>query len=79
MDSGKRRTDQVRRAVADLTANQVADGFLPGDVNRILREQNEPMGAWEVRAELSALERGGEIRLDTARGRWIRLSLAQSA
>lgn len=77
---GKRRTDRVRKAVDDLLASGKADdGFLPGDVNRQLREQNEPLGAWEVRGELSRLERLGELRLDPASGRWVRAALRQSA
>lgn len=77
---GKRRTDRVRKAVDDLLTSGSADeGFRPGDVNRLLREQNEPMGAWEVRGELSQLERLGELRLDAASGRWFRAALRQSA
>ncbi len=77
---GKRRTDRVRKAVDELLASgRGEDGFLPGDVNRLLRDQNEPMGAWEVRGELSQLERLGELRVDAASGRWFRSALRQSA
>jgi len=73
MLTGKRRTDRVRDAVERLmTEDDAGRGFLPGDVNALLREQNEPMGAWEVRGELTKLERLGDIRLDSATGRWHR-------
>ena len=64
-----RRTDLVRAVVEAV----VADGhreFRPGDVVSRLREQNQPMGAWEVRGELSKLEAAGEIELDPATAVW---------
>lgn len=73
MSTGKRHTDRVRQAVDRLLEEaQDGRGFLPGDVNAVLRKHNEPMGAWEVRGELSALERMGYLRLDAATGRWQR-------
>lgn len=73
MLTGKRRTDRVRQAVDQLLAEaQEGPGFLPGDINALLREQNEPMGAWEVRGELSTLEDLGYLRLDPGSGRWQR-------
>lgn len=73
MLTGKRRTDRVREAVEQLLADATdGRGFLPGDVNALLRGHNEPMGAWEVRGELSTLERQGFLRLDAASGRWQR-------
>lgn len=73
MLTGKRRTDRVRQAVDQLLAgDQEGRGFLPGDINAVLREHNEPMGAWEVRGELSTLERLGYLRLDAASGRWLK-------
>jgi len=74
MSTGKRHTDRVRHTVDQLLAEaQDGQGFLPGDVNALLRQQNEPMGAWEVRGELSTLERMGYLRLDAASGRWQRV------
>lgn len=71
MLTGKRRTDRVRQAVERLLADDEADGtFLPRDVNALLRESNEPMGAWEVRGELSKLERQGVLHCDAVTGRW---------
>ncbi len=80
MMTGKRRTDRVRRAIDDLlAAGHDHKGFLPRDVNRLLREQNAPMGAWEVRGELSRLEQLGELKLDAPTGRWLRAELRKSA
>jgi len=65
----ERRTDLVRAAIDAL----VADGhgeFRPGDVVSRLRAQNQPMGTWEVRGELSKLEAAGEIELDPATAVW---------
>ncbi len=42
----------------------------PGAINARLRELGEPLGTWEVRGELSALERSGEIVNDPATGAW---------
>jgi len=71
MLTGKRRTDRVRKAVEQLLADDLdGRGFLPGDINALLRQHNEPMGAWEVRGELSTLERQGFLNLDSASGRW---------
>ncbi|MCC5874262.1 MAG: hypothetical protein JJU22_17810 [Gammaproteobacteria bacterium] len=71
MLTGKRRTDRVREAVEQLLADDHdGRGFLPGDVNVLLRKHNEPMGAWEVRGELTKLERQGYLNLDAGSGRW---------
>lgn len=64
-----RRTKTVYAVVQQL----VRDGrssFLPGDVNSALRERGQPMGTWEVRSELSALEAARLIELDPESGRW---------
>jgi len=39
-----------------------------------LREWNQPMGAWEVRGELSKLEAAGEIELEPAAATWRRVN-----
>lgn len=80
MLTGKRRTDRVRNAVERLLADERhARGFLPGDVNAELRDDNEPMGAWEVRGELSALERQGYLCVDADTGRWLQAEQRKSA
>lgn len=80
MLTGKRRTDRVRQAIATLLEREAApDGFRPGDINRILREENEPMGAWEVRGELTRLEQLGELELNPETGCWFRAQQRKSA
>jgi len=69
----QRRTDLVRAVIDAL----VADGHRecrPGDVVSRLREWNQPMGAWEVRGELSKLEAAGEIELEPAAATWRRVN-----
>ena len=44
--------------------------FRPGDVTAHLRAQGLPIGAWEVRGELSNLERMGLIELDEDAAVW---------
>jgi len=59
--------------VASVVEKLVADGraeFRPGDVVSRLREQNQPMGTWEVRGELSKLEAEGMIENDADTGLW---------
>lgn len=65
----KRRT----HTVYDIIQALFADGkpsIRPGDVNTVLREQGMPMGAWEVRAEFSKLEREAAIECDPETGNW---------
>ncbi len=69
MSLEQRRTDLVRSVIDEL----VAEGhrtFSPGDVVSRLRQQNQPMGAWEVRGELSKLEAEGTIENDPASAAW---------
>ncbi len=76
MSLEQRQTDLVRSVVEAL----VADGrepFRPGDVVSRLREQNQPMGTWEVRGALSRLEAEGTIVLDPASASW-RMAEARS-
>lgn len=80
MLTGERRTNRVRAAIAELLDQLGTEtGFRPGDVNRVLREKNQPMGAWEVRGELSKLEANGELALDPDTALWFRAALQQSA
>ena len=64
-----RRTKLVLEAVQALV-KAGANGFAPADIGAHLRAHGEPMGAWEVRGELSNLEASGDVRLDTASARW---------
>jgi hypothetical protein len=45
--------------------------FRPGDIVTRLREENQPLGTWEVRGELSILEAAGVLRVDPASGAWM--------
>lgn len=44
--------------------------FRPGDITARLRADGAPFGAWEVRGELSNLERLGLIVLDEDAATW---------
>lgn len=70
-----RRVLQVARALLE----QQPDGIRPGEINARLRAENEPMGAWEVRGELSRLERSGELALDPATALWQEAEQGQDA
>lgn len=73
MSLDQRRTDLVIAVIEKL----VADGrtaFQPGDVVERLRQQNQPMGSWEVRGELSRLEAEGVLALDPNTAEWRKAS-----
>jgi hypothetical protein len=66
-----RRTDLVLRVFEELlSTGRYDDGLRPGDIGTRLRELGTPLGSWEIRYELTALERLGTIALDEATGRW---------
>ena len=69
MSEQARRTKTVFDA---LTALQEAGetAFRPGDVTAHLRASGNPVEAWEVRGELSNLERLGLIELDEETATW---------
>ncbi|MDE0421595.1 MAG: hypothetical protein OXK76_12015 [Gammaproteobacteria bacterium] len=69
MSEQARRTKTVYDAV---TALQEAGNpaFRPGDVTAHLRESGTPFGAWEIRGELTNLERLGLIVLDEGSATW---------
>ncbi len=69
MSLERRRMDLVASVVEKLVADGRAE-FHPGDVVSRLREQNQPMGTWEVRGELSKLEAEGMIENDPDTGAW---------
>lgn len=80
MLTGKRRTDRVREAINTLLEQeQDPEGFRPAAVNRVLRNQNQPLGAWEVRGELSYLEQLGELELNPETGTWRKVQARKSA
>jgi DNA-binding FadR family transcriptional regulator len=65
----RRRVDLVMRVFKELVAAG-ATGVSPGAINTRLRELAEPMGTWEVRGALTALEADGEIVVDERSGAW---------
>lgn len=69
MSEQARRTKTVFDAVAALhDAGNTA--FRPGDVTAHLRASGAPIGAWEIRGELSNLERLGLIVIDDNSATW---------
>ena len=69
MSEQARRTKTVFDAVTALRdAGDTA--FRPGDVTAHLRAKGTPIGAWQVRGELTILERLGLIALDEASATW---------
>ena len=69
MSEQARRTKTVFDAVTALKA-QGSTAFRPGDVTAHLRASGTPFGAWEVRGELTNLERLGLILLDEDLATW---------
>ena len=69
MSEQARRTKTVFDAVSALQSVG-ATPFRPGDVTAHLRANVEPVGAWEVRGELTNLQRMGLIVLDEDTATW---------
>ena len=69
MSQAERTTRRVEKIIRELVAGGTAE-FRPGDVAERLREINEPLGTWAVRAELSKLEAAGIIAVDENTGAW---------
>ena len=69
MSERARRTKTVFDAVVALREGGAAS-FRPGDVAGYLRDEGRPFGAWEVRGELTNLERLGLIVLDEEIAVW---------
>ncbi len=79
MATDLRRTHLVRRVFEELAQRPGGDaGIRPGAINAELRARETPMGAWEVRVELTHLEAAGEVRCDPATGLWFLADAAQS-
>lgn len=67
-----KRAETLRAIICEL-ADSGRRTFRPGDVCSVLRERNQPMGAWLVRGEFHKLEAQGLITLDPATGDWHRV------
>lgn len=69
MSLAQRRTNLVLAVIEELV-EQGRREFRPGDVVSRLRERNQPLGAWEVRGELSNLEAEGVIEVNAETALW---------
>ena len=69
MSNRQIRTEAVYAVIQELFAGgKIA--VRPGDVNSALREQDTPLGTWEVRAEFARLEQLNRIECDADTGMW---------
>ena len=75
MSIDRKRTEILFGLICELDGNGQAE-FRPGDLCALLRERNQPMGAWMVRREFSKLEDEGLIAIDPASGAWHRTGQA---
>ena len=75
MSIDRKRTETVFDLICELVASEQAE-FRPGDICSLLRDRNQPMGAWMVRREFSKLEDEGLIAVDPASGAWHRTGQA---
>ncbi len=76
MSIDRKRTETVYGIVCQLAESGRAV-FRPGDVCSVLREVNQPMGAWLVRGEFHKLEEEALIEAIPETGDW-RLTAAPS-
>ena len=67
----KRRTEIVEAAIDEIIENGKAE-FKPGDVADLLRDKNDPISVWQLRAEFSSLEESGVIDFDSETALWKR-------
>ena len=71
MSIDRKRTETLYALICELTEAGQTE-FRPGDLCTLLRERNQPLGAWLVRREFSTLEAQGCIAIDPASGLWQR-------
>ncbi len=69
MSLNQRRTRQVFDAFQAIAATG-RNPIQSGEINAYLREQNLPMGSWEVRGELSNLEARGLVVHNAEENLW---------
>lgn len=75
MSIEQRELDQIYQVIKVLVSDGRAE-FRPGHVADALRASGEPMGTWQIRATMSALEAAGLIAHDPDHNLW---SLAADA
>ena len=78
MSIDRKRTETLYALICELTETGQTE-FRPGDLCALLRERNQPLGAWLVRRELSTLEAQGLIAIDPASSLWRRTGKQQPA
>ena len=66
LSAGSEKTD----APANQNNGGSKGGFTQSDISAYLRAHGEPMSAWEVRGELTSLERAGAVRIESATAIW---------
>ncbi len=71
MSIERKRTETLYGLICEVVQAGQSE-FRPGDICSLLRERNQPLGAWMVRREFSALEALGLIAIDPATGFWRR-------
>ena len=71
MSTDKRRTEIVEAAIDEIIENGKAE-FKPGDIADLLRDKNDPISVWQLRAEFSSLEESGVIDFDSETALWKR-------
>ena len=69
MSIDKRRTEIVEAAIDEIIENGKA-AFKPGDVADLLRDKNDPISVWQLRAECSSLEEAWLIDFDSETALW---------
>ena len=71
MSIDKRRSEIVEAVIDEIVENGKAR-FKPGDVADLLRDKNNPISVWQLRAEFSSLEGAGLIDFDSETALWKR-------
>lgn len=67
----KRRSEIVETALDELVKQGIT-AFRPGDVADYLRQKNDPISVWQLRAEFTLLQENGGISFDADRAVWTR-------
>ena len=71
MSIERKRIETLHDLICELVEGGQAE-FRPGDLCDLLRQRNQPLGAWLVRREFSTLETLGLIAIDPVSGLWRR-------
>ena len=69
MNETLRLTKTIYGAICRVVADG-NDSLRPGDVVGYLRDEDRPLGSWEVRGQFSRLENLGLLKIDAATGIW---------